>query len=1583
MATTTDELLVKVSVDSTGAVKGFKIAEQGTKTLGDAIKKSEELAKSLDKQFGILAASAQKMKGQFDSQAKTMSLVAGSVREVSSVFVAQIREQGQLANGFKNSGQWALKAAENFRLSSQALTGISEAAAKGANGDSFVAHMKSLAEAENARVAETKAAAEVTQDGSEKLTIYGHALQFAGVNAIVLNQALELLKKGFGAVAAVAESTVGAFIEQERAEKLLSNALKINGAQSADAMDQFKQFADALQDTTTVSDQTALSLIAMAKASGTSDEMAKKLVTTAVDMGATFNKDVNEPFEALLASLKGQAEGLSKYDIHLKDLSEGAARAGAGVNYLSKSLAGMAQGDAKTLGGSLVQLKNQFSALLTQVGGAIVDVFMVPAGVGALKSALKALGDVIASTRDRLRQFADAVRSIDVAELAKSLAVTTASVIAFAAAWQAWNFALAIQAIGGVGKALAAMGGLPVITANIRAMAAAWTANTVAMAASTAELAIIAVALAGVATAIETVGRNLDNLPTLFSTVWRSMLVFVNNALKNINALVAGTLNVLESALSAVEGTVADVGGVASAALEKIRNQQAAQVALNDELEKIYQKQSKVIIENRKNLDNTTLISQLTGFFDKLTDTTKGAAAETAKVTSPPDNGNWKRLLETIRSLRDENMQMGTEIAAIGSGQVAQIQVALAGDIQRINAKREQLAVEGMLSSVTRGLLADQEKIANIKAQALIDDARLQSLKELANETTELAADVRAQSLGQIGLIDAQTEAEMRKLAMKELELAVDGKLTDSAQELIDKQRTLFKERGEAAKKNAKSTVSNDQVEQITAGFGAGAGKAAKVLGSAVGSIAGPVGAAMTVVNGALDFVQQLIDFIPQLLEKIGNIFNSLTDLPSKLAKGFGSLVKGLINFTTNFVPNVLQQIPTIINTILDGFLEKIPAAANTMLEKLPDMVSGLADKLPDMVDKFISGFISSIPRLGAAFVVAVVKGAPKIALTILKLIYVELPKAIIKGIVDGIKQAADAFTNLFSGKGMKVDTKGIQNVIDGIGKQATGVADNVFKVLDLAAAAKGMSLSDQIRDAIDSATGRTKNIFQQIFDGLKKVWEKIFAALTAAWDFIFNMLKTVWNGLMAAFQPIVDALVAVWHFVYDTVVKSLELTWSTLKMTWDVVLQSLGVFVVALKGAWDIVLIALSAWVEALKVVWSGLINILSIAWQGIQGIWQGMMNVLSAYWDGIKAIWNGMLSLLTGAWDTVKALWQVMMDLFSGKISILDALKQSFAVMFDSAVKAFSTVWDTAQKVFNSFANALNAALATATGLFENFGRILSSAWDTASSVFAVFTNALSTAWSSATTTFNSIYTKLSGIGQTAFDWVKTNIIDKLTSFKWPTFTFPTLTYPKFTWPALPTFDTAAIGSNIASGMWNQLVSLNLGRLGTDLASGVWNQLVALDISRLGADMAIGLWNKLITFDFGKLIGGGGGGKIAGLFATGGMVPHYAAAGDMVSFRPRGTDTVPYMLTPGEFVVSAPAVRSVGTDFMNSLNRGQVPAATAQHVTYDVSVSIENKAPLDEEFVKRKLVPLFIKELNFQSQNGRGIIDVKGLRK
>lgn len=74
----------------------------------------------------------------------------------------------------------------------------------------------------------------------------------------------------------------------------------------------------------------------------------------------------------------------------------------------------------------------------------------------------------------------------------------------------------------------------------------------------------------------------------------------------------------------------------------------------------------------------------------------------------------------------------------------------------------------------------------------------------------------------------------------------------------------------------------------------------------------------------------------------------------------------------------------------------------------------------------------------------------------------------------------------------------------------------------------------------------------------------------------------------------------------------------------------------------------------------------------------------------------------------------------------------------------------------------------------------------------------------------------------------------------------------------------------------------------------------------------------------------GGGGGGMPFMTYSRGGTVPNYYASGGVAGLHPggpRGTDTVPAWLTPGEAVTRRAAVQYYGQPFMNAINQMKFP--------------------------------------------------------
>jgi peptidoglycan hydrolase CwlO-like protein len=90
----------------------------------------------------------------------------------------------------------------------------------------------------------------------------------------------------------------------------------------------------------------------------------------------------------------------------------------------------------------------------------------------------------------------------------------------------------------------------------------------------------------------------------------------------------------------------------------------------------------------------------------------------------------------------------------------------------------------------------------------------------------------------------------------------------------------------------------------------------------------------------------------------------------------------------------------------------------------------------------------------------------------------------------------------------------------------------------------------------------------------------------------------------------------------------------------------------------------------------------------------------------------------------------------------------------------------------------------------------------------------------------------------------------------------------------------------------------------------------------------------------------GGSGGGRLGmQMMSSGGMVkPKYFSVGGAA----RGTDTVPAMLSPGEFVMSKYAVNSYGVDKMKAMNSGSYEGEKVYN--YNLSVNVKSDADPDD---------------------------------
>ena len=126
----------------------------------------------------------------------------------------------------------------------------------------------------------------------------------------------------------------------------------------------------------------------------------------------------------------------------------------------------------------------------------------------------------------------------------------------------------------------------------------------------------------------------------------------------------------------------------------------------------------------------------------------------------------------------------------------------------------------------------------------------------------------------------------------------------------------------------------------------------------------------------------------------------------------------------------------------------------------------------------------------------------------------------------------------------------------------------------------------------------------------------------------------------------------------------------------------------------------------------------------------------------------------------------------------------------------------------------------------------------------------------------------------------------------------------------------------------------------VGANAGASEWN-LIGNVVNNIGASIgnaigAVGSW-------FGGLFKAEGG-IIPARLSVGGIVPSYFATGGFA----KGTDTIPAMLTPGEFVVKKFAVDNFGADNLKAINSGTYSGGSVYN--YDVNINVRSEANVDD---------------------------------
>jgi len=181
------------------------------------------------------------------------------------------------------------------------------------------------------------------------------------------------LQEAIGFVHSTISGSVSAYAEEETAINKLSQALKLTGSYSEDAVQSVKDFAANMQQNSKFADENVIAQVAYARSLGLTTKQSQELVTAAANMSATLGGSLETNVEKLGLTLSGTAGRLTRLIPELKSLTEEQLKNGVAADIINKKYGGASAAELNTYEGRVSKLHNTMNDLQESIGGAIVN----------------------------------------------------------------------------------------------------------------------------------------------------------------------------------------------------------------------------------------------------------------------------------------------------------------------------------------------------------------------------------------------------------------------------------------------------------------------------------------------------------------------------------------------------------------------------------------------------------------------------------------------------------------------------------------------------------------------------------------------------------------------------------------------------------------------------------------------------------------------------------------------------------------------------------------------------------------------------------------------------------------------------------------------------------------------------------------------------------------------------------------------------------------------------------------------------------------------------------------------------------
>lgn len=197
------------------------------------------------------------------------------------------------------------------------------------------------------------------------------------------------------------------------------------------------------------------------------------------------------------------------------------------------------------------------------------------------------------------------------------------------------------------------------------------------------------------------------------------------------------------------------------------------------------------------------------------------------------------------------------------------------------------------------------------------------------------------------------------------------------------------------------------------------------------------------ILQGIIDNLPTLLDGLAQVVEEI---FVALVELAPSLLDAGIEFLKYIADGIKNGIPSLVEKLPEIISSISEYFTENLPSILDTGADILISLIDGivsaipiLMENLPQILTSIIDFIIENLPEIigtGVEILTALVYGI----ISAIPSIVLALPD-VVKAILDGLAQLPKMLFDI----GANI----IQGLIDGFLSMVGNVVDAIGSVID------------------------------------------------------------------------------------------------------------------------------------------------------------------------------------------------------------------------------------------------------------------------------------------------------------------------------------------------------------------------------------------------------------------------------------------------------------------------------------------------------------------------------------------------------